>query len=137
MFDHALMRHLTLKAAKHSPTSSDCLDVNSNDEQTWLEREHRSTGPGRSEAEMLRIELRLRKRSMTTGDRIAEAAQIFSQILFHPRRDGIRHGIKVRIQFRQERTRSLPTSADGYVFYLRHAPDPKAKPVVLLHCPVF
>jgi hypothetical protein len=26
---------------------------------------------------------------------------------------------------------------DGDVFYLRHAPDPKAKPVVLLHCPVF
>ena len=25
----------------------------------------------------------------------------------------------------------------GDVFYLRHAPDPKVKPVVLLHCPVF
>jgi hypothetical protein len=26
---------------------------------------------------------------------------------------------------------------DGDVYYLRHAPDPKAKPIVLLHCPVF
>ena len=26
---------------------------------------------------------------------------------------------------------------DGDVFYLRYAPDPKAKPIVLLHCPVF
>jgi len=26
---------------------------------------------------------------------------------------------------------------DGDVFYLRHAPDPIQKPVVLLHCPVF
>jgi hypothetical protein len=26
---------------------------------------------------------------------------------------------------------------DGDVFYLRDAPDPKAKPIVLLHCPVF
>jgi len=26
---------------------------------------------------------------------------------------------------------------DGDIFYLRHAPDPKAKPIVLLHCPVF
>ena len=26
---------------------------------------------------------------------------------------------------------------DGDLFYLRHAPDPKAKPVVLLHVPVF
>jgi hypothetical protein len=26
---------------------------------------------------------------------------------------------------------------DGDVFYLRHAPDPAAKPAVLLHCPVF
>ena len=26
---------------------------------------------------------------------------------------------------------------DGDLFYLRHAPDPNAKPVVLLHCPVF
>lgn len=26
---------------------------------------------------------------------------------------------------------------DGDIFYLRHAPDPKLKPVVLLHCPVF
>jgi hypothetical protein len=26
---------------------------------------------------------------------------------------------------------------DGDIFYLRHAPDPMAKPVVLLHCPVF
>jgi hypothetical protein len=26
---------------------------------------------------------------------------------------------------------------DGDIFYLRHAPDPKTKPVVLLHCPVF
>jgi len=26
---------------------------------------------------------------------------------------------------------------DGDVYYLRQAPDPKAKPVVLLHCPVF
>jgi hypothetical protein len=26
---------------------------------------------------------------------------------------------------------------DGDSFYLRHAPDPKAKPIVLLHCPVF
>ena len=26
---------------------------------------------------------------------------------------------------------------DGDVFYLQHAPDPKTKPVVLLHCPVF
>ncbi len=26
---------------------------------------------------------------------------------------------------------------DGDIYYLRHAPDPKAKPVVLLHCPVF
>ena len=26
---------------------------------------------------------------------------------------------------------------DGDIYYLRHAPDPKAKPTVLLHCPVF
>ena len=26
---------------------------------------------------------------------------------------------------------------DGDLYYLRHAPDPKAKPIVLLHCPVF
>jgi hypothetical protein len=26
---------------------------------------------------------------------------------------------------------------DGDVFYLRHGPDPKAKPALLLHCPVF
>jgi hypothetical protein len=26
---------------------------------------------------------------------------------------------------------------EGDVFYLRHAPDPKAKPLLLLHCPVF
>jgi GAF domain-containing protein len=26
---------------------------------------------------------------------------------------------------------------DGDIYYLRHAPDPEAKPVVLLHCPVF
>jgi AraC-like DNA-binding protein len=26
---------------------------------------------------------------------------------------------------------------DGDSFYLRHAPNPKAKPIVLLHCPVF
>ena len=26
---------------------------------------------------------------------------------------------------------------DGDVFYLRYAPDPKAKPIVLLQCPVF
>ena len=26
---------------------------------------------------------------------------------------------------------------DGDVFYLRHAPDPKSKPILLLHCPVF
>jgi hypothetical protein len=26
---------------------------------------------------------------------------------------------------------------DGDVFYLRHAPNPKAKPILLLHCPVF
>ena len=26
---------------------------------------------------------------------------------------------------------------DGDIYYLRHAPDPKAKPLVLLHCPVF
>lgn len=26
---------------------------------------------------------------------------------------------------------------DGDIYYLRHAPDPKAQPVVLLHCPVF
>ena len=26
---------------------------------------------------------------------------------------------------------------DGDVYYLRHAPDPAAKPIVLLHCPVF
>ena len=26
---------------------------------------------------------------------------------------------------------------DGDIYYLRHAPDPAAKPVVLLHCPVF
>lgn len=26
---------------------------------------------------------------------------------------------------------------DGDIFYLRYAPDPKAKPIVLLHCPVF
>jgi transposase InsO family protein len=26
---------------------------------------------------------------------------------------------------------------DGDIYYLRNAPDPKAKPVVLLHCPVF
>lgn len=26
---------------------------------------------------------------------------------------------------------------DGDIFYLRHAPDPKAKPIVLLHLPVF
>jgi GAF domain-containing protein len=26
---------------------------------------------------------------------------------------------------------------DGDIYYLRHAPEPKAKPLVLLHCPVF
>jgi hypothetical protein len=26
---------------------------------------------------------------------------------------------------------------DGDIFYLRHAPDPNTKPIVLLHCPVF
>ncbi len=26
---------------------------------------------------------------------------------------------------------------DGDIYYLRHAPDPNAKPIVLLHCPVF
>ena len=26
---------------------------------------------------------------------------------------------------------------DGDIYYLRHVPDPAAKPVVLLHCPVF
>jgi hypothetical protein len=26
---------------------------------------------------------------------------------------------------------------DGDIYYLRNAPDPKAKPIVLLHCPVF
>jgi hypothetical protein len=26
---------------------------------------------------------------------------------------------------------------DGEIFYLRHAPNPNAKPIVLLHCPVF
>ena len=26
---------------------------------------------------------------------------------------------------------------DGDIYYLRHAPDPKTKPIVLLHCPVF
>jgi hypothetical protein len=26
---------------------------------------------------------------------------------------------------------------DGDIFFLRHAPDPKTKPIVLLHCPVF
>ena len=26
---------------------------------------------------------------------------------------------------------------DGDIFYLRHTPDPKLKPIVLLHCPVF
>jgi len=26
---------------------------------------------------------------------------------------------------------------DGDIYYLRYAPDPKAKPIVLLHCPVF
>jgi hypothetical protein len=26
---------------------------------------------------------------------------------------------------------------DGDIYYLRHAPDPKAKPIGLLHCPVF
>jgi hypothetical protein len=26
---------------------------------------------------------------------------------------------------------------DGDIYYLRHAPDPRAKPIVLLHCPVF
>jgi len=26
---------------------------------------------------------------------------------------------------------------DGDIYYLRHAPDPAAKPIVLLHCPVF
>jgi hypothetical protein len=26
---------------------------------------------------------------------------------------------------------------DGDIYYLRHAPDPSAKPMVLLHCPVF
>ena len=26
---------------------------------------------------------------------------------------------------------------DGDVYYLRHAPNPKAKPIVLLHCPIF
>ena len=26
---------------------------------------------------------------------------------------------------------------DGDIYYLRQAPDPKAKPIVLLHCPVF
>ena len=26
---------------------------------------------------------------------------------------------------------------DGDIYYLRHAPDPSAKPIVLLHCPVF
>ena len=26
---------------------------------------------------------------------------------------------------------------DGDIYYLRHAPDSQAKPLVLLHCPVF
>jgi transposase InsO family protein len=26
---------------------------------------------------------------------------------------------------------------DGDIYYLRHAPDPKTKPILLLHCPVF
>jgi hypothetical protein len=26
---------------------------------------------------------------------------------------------------------------DGDIYYLRQAPDPKAKPIVLLHVPVF
>ncbi|MBI2928037.1 MAG: hypothetical protein HYY24_20370 [Verrucomicrobia bacterium] len=26
---------------------------------------------------------------------------------------------------------------DGDIHYLRHAPDPNAKPFVLLHCPIF
>ena len=26
---------------------------------------------------------------------------------------------------------------DGDIFFLRHAPDPKTKPIVLLHCPIF
>ncbi|MCX6927923.1 MAG: hypothetical protein NT154_32645, partial [Verrucomicrobia bacterium] len=26
---------------------------------------------------------------------------------------------------------------DGDIFYLRDTPDPKAKPIVLLHCPIF
>ncbi len=26
---------------------------------------------------------------------------------------------------------------DGDLFYLRHSPDPKTKPIILLHCPVF
>ena len=26
---------------------------------------------------------------------------------------------------------------DGDIFYLRHAPNPKLKPILLLHCPVF
>jgi hypothetical protein len=26
---------------------------------------------------------------------------------------------------------------DGDIYYLPHAPDPSAKPTILLHCPVF
>ena len=51
---------------------------------------------------------------------------------------------KVPVGLQRQRITAPPRSTvirclrpDGDVFYLRYPPDPKAKPIVLLHCPVF
>ena len=51
---------------------------------------------------------------------------------------------KVPVALQRQHVESPPRSTvirclrpDGDVFYLRHAPNPEAKPIVLLHCPVF
>ena len=58
---------------------------------------------------------------------------------------GLKHDprkLAIAVRLRKEPT--LPRSTvvrclrpDGDLFYLHHAPDPKAQPLVLLHCPVF
>jgi transposase InsO family protein len=51
---------------------------------------------------------------------------------------------KVPVGNQRQSVDALPRSTlirclrpDGDIYYLRHAPDPKSKPLVLLHCPVF
>lgn len=51
---------------------------------------------------------------------------------------------KVPVGLQRQRLDAQPRSTvvrclrpDGDIFYLRHGPDPKAKPLVLLHCPGF